>query len=219
MEPFGGTMGFLKGALGARRYRVVGEVPSGARVAWSDALTRHGFQEPASAVCREETIGWVHADNLLHADFTSLEAWLREPYGHFSLRIDKKVVPPALLRAHVELAAEGWCQENNRSPCPRSVRGDLGDQVEDKLLRQSLARPRTFDVLWHLGEGWLLFGSFSERINGIFTREFFQTFGLELYPDNPLEWLEDPALVRGLESSGATVVSHPPVDEERPHVR
>jgi len=218
MEPLGGTKGFLKGALGARRYRVVGEAPSGAKVQWSDALTRHGFHEPASAVRREETLGWVHAENLLLADFTCLESWLREPYGHFSLRIDKKVVPPALLRAHVEQAAEAWCQENGRSPCPRSVKGDLRDQAEDRLLRQSLARPRTFEVLWHLGEGWLLFGSFSERINTLFTREFFQTFGLELHPDNPLDWLEDPALVRGLETSGATVVTRTTAEEERPHV-
>ena len=124
-------MGILRGALSARRYCVVGEAPSGARSAWADTLTSHGYREPASAVRREETVGWVHAENLLVSNFTDMDQWLFEPYAHFSLRIDKKVVPPALLKAHVLMAAQEWCEENGRTPCPRSVRTELREHLED----------------------------------------------------------------------------------------
>jgi len=211
-------MGILKGALSARRYRVVGEPPSGARALWADTLTSHGYREPASAVRREETVGWVHAENLLNSDFTDMDRWLVEPYAHFALRMDKKVVPPALLKAHVTVAAERWCEEEGHSPCPRSVRTELRDQLEDDLLRRTLARPRTSEVVWNLSENWLLFQSFSERVNTIFARLFFQTFGLEVHPDNPLDWLDDPSLVRGLESTGATLHSTVAPAEDRPHV-
>ena len=58
---------------------------------------------------------------------------------------------------------------------------------------------------------------------GEFVRLFFRTFNLELYPDNPLDWLPDQALADALESTGATVGHSldpvtPAPEEERPHV-
>jgi len=216
-------MGILKGAMSAKRYRVVGEAPSGARSIWADALTSHGFQDPIATTGREEVIGWVRSDNLLVSDFRDMDQWLLEPYAHFSFRVDKKALPAQLVRAHVELGAQKWCEEHQRTPCPRSVRTEIRDFVEDDLLRKTLAVPRIYEVSWHLGEGWLLFHGHSERINTMFTRLFFRTFNLELYPDNPLDWLADDELADALESTGATVGQSPDLPtpaamEEHAHV-
>ena len=130
--------------------------------------------------------------------------------------MDKISVPAQLIRAHVDLAAAQWSDENQGNSCPRTVRSDIREQVEKDLARKSLPVPRIYEISWHLGEGWLLFHGHSDRINTLFARSFFRTFNLELIPDNPLDWLADEALASALESSGATVGAAE--SEERPHV-
>jgi hypothetical protein len=60
------------------------------------------------------------------------------------------------------------------------------------------------EVLWHLNEGWLLFGGLSLHANELFRKRFYQDFGRELTPVNPLDWLEDETLRFALERTGAS---------------
>lgn len=198
-------MGILKGALSVRRYRVEGEAPEGFRDTWRDALDAHGFREPLSPVHKEETVGWVQAHNLLDTTFADLDRWLYNHYALFALRMDKKVLPAKLFAAHLQKRQEAWCKANNRERVPPPVKKELRELLEVEMLRQTLPRVTTTEVAWHIGEGWCIVHSGSERVNDTFRKLFFRTFGLVATPFDPIDFVGDLADVASrLAATGAS---------------
>ena len=116
-------MGVLSGAMTARRYRVVGQLPPMWRDRWREQLDAMAFREAAGNVAgasasggsqgKEELEGWVLSQNLLDTDFSDFNRWLFDGrYAVFSLRVDKKSLPANLLKATVEVECRKWCEEN-----------------------------------------------------------------------------------------------------------
>lgn len=184
-------MGILGGALTVRRYRVLGEVPDDFRDRYQDALRKYAFRESAEPVANQERAGWVEVHNLLDVGFDDWNRWLYDRYLVWSLRVDKKVVPAKLLRAHLEKREQAWCVEHGRERCPSSVRKELKEQLEFEMVTQTLPRVQTTEVCWNLAQGWVLFHSLSEKPNEVFRKLFLQTFGLRLLPEVPLDLLGD----------------------------
>ena len=143
-------MGILKGALTARRYSVQGDVPDGFRVSFIDALNAYGFREPASVTSTEEHYGWVLTQNLLDNDFEDLNAWLYGHYAVFQLRVDKKVLPKAYFKAHLDKRIDAWCQENGAKQAPRGVKAELKEQLEFEWLAKALPRVKVTEVCWNV---------------------------------------------------------------------
>ncbi|MCP4803976.1 MAG: recombination-associated protein RdgC [Proteobacteria bacterium] len=197
-------MGILKGAMTARRYTVMGEVPDGFRVTFVDMLNAYGFREPASRTSTEEHYGWVLTQNLLDHDFEDLNAWLFGHYAVFQLRVDKKVLPKPYFNAHLQKRIEAWCEENGVKQAPRNVKTELKEQLEFEWLANALPRVKVTEVCWNVAENWVLFGSLSERENDRFRKLFHQTFGIQLVATNPLDLLGDETLAHGLEQTGGS---------------
>jgi DNA recombination-dependent growth factor C len=190
-------MGILSGALTARRYRVVGDVPDGFREIFAESLRGYSFRDKSSLGSGEELVGWVEVHNLLDAGFEDLNRWLYDRYAIFSLRVDKKVLPSKLFKAHLEKRVEAWCQEHQRSKCPAAVRGELKELLEFEMLQKTLPRVSVHEVCWNITDGWLLFHNLSERANERFIKIFFETFGLHPQPQAPLDLLGDDADLTG----------------------
>ncbi len=197
-------MGVLKGTMSFRRYRVRGELPPGFRDRYVEALQAHAFHPPASSTSKEEVEGWVRIQNLLETDFSNLNDWLYGPIAVFALRIDRRTVPARLFRAHLDRRVRAWCEERGRERCPRAVREELADALEREMLARTLPQVRVFEVAWNTLEGEVLFHSHASGPNDRFRRRFHRTFGLELEPDNPLGWLDDPAWIEALAATGAS---------------
>ncbi len=196
-------MGILSGALTVRRYRVDGDVPDGFRDSYADALRSYAFQDKSSPTPGEELAGWVEIHNLLDTGFEDLNSWLYDRYAIFSLRVDKRVVPAKLFRAHLEKRVAAWCQEQQRQRCPASVRGELKELLEFELLQRTLPRVSVHEVIWNVTDGWLLFHNLSDRANERFIKLFFETFGLQPQPEAPLDLLgSDATLAEALLTTG-----------------
>ncbi len=182
-------MGILSGALTARRYRVDGDVPDGFRDSYAEALRTYAFREKATPTAGEEILGWVEIHNLLDTSFDDLNRWLYDRYAIFSLRVDKRVLPTKLFRAHLEKRVEAWCQQQGRAKCPAAVRGELKELLEFEMLQKTLPRVSVYEVCWNITDGWLLFHNLSDRANERFVKLFFETFGLHPQPEAPLDLL------------------------------
>jgi len=182
-------MGILSGALTARRYRVDGEVPIGFREGFAEGLRSYAFQDKSSPTAGEELVGWVEIHNLLDVGFEDINRWLYDHYAIFSLRVDKRVLPAKLFKAHLEKRVEAWCQEHQRSKCPAAVRGELKELLEFEMLQKTLPRVSVYEVCWNVTDGWLLFHNLSDRANERFVKLFFETFGLHPKPEAPLDLL------------------------------
>ena len=197
-------MGILRGALTARRYTVQGEAPEGFRITYVEALNAYGYRDPGSKTSKEETWGWVRPQNLLYADFDDLNHWLFGHYALFGLRVDKKVLPAALFRAHLDRAVSEWSEQSGQKVAPRGVKAELKERLEFEWLQRAIPRVRVTEVCWNMAEGTVLFANLSDRENDRFRKLFPQTFGLRLQPTNPLDWLGDEDLILALEQTGGS---------------
>ncbi len=188
-------MGITKGSLSVRRLRVVGEVPSGFRDPYTEALRRYAFQPPPVEAGSEEIEGWVEPSNLLDTAFDLPDSWLVGDYGLLSLRIDKKTLPAKLFAATLAKKCEVWCEERGLERCPASIKSQLKDELEDQWYKRALPRVQLIEAVWSLSRGYVLLHSHSERVLERFRKRFYATFGLELVLWSPLDWLGDAELV------------------------
>lgn len=198
-------MGILKGALSARRYRILGELPDGFTDSFIESLNTNQFREPQSPTHKGETMGWCQVHNLLDVDFSDINLWLYNHYALFALRVDKKAVPAKLLRAHLQKRMEAWCKANNRPKVPAAVKEELRETLELEMLQKCLPRVQTWEVAWNMQQGWALFTNDAELPNERFQKHFLKTFGLRAVPWSPLDELSGTeGLPEALCSAGTT---------------
>lgn len=198
-------MGLFKGAMTVRRYRVIGDVPEDFRDRYRDALQSNAFRPPLNAMHEGEIVGWTRTQNLLDTDFADLNRWLFNHYLVASLRIDKKVLPAALFKAHLQKRIEEWCQGNQRERCPAKVKEELKEKLTEEMMLKTLPRVQIYEFCWNVVDGWVIFHNTSEGPNDKFRKLFRGTFGLTLAPFSPLDFLGDlPEVAAGLESAGVS---------------
>lgn len=196
-------MGIFKGTLTLRRYHVEGEVPEDFRTRFEESLQAHAFKEPVSVVHAEEVLGWCQVHNLLDTDFSQRERWLYNHYLVAGLRVDKKVLPSKLFRAHLDKRLQAWCEEHGRARAPSSVRQEMKDALEQEMLAKTLPRVAVTEFCWNIVDGWVVFHSTSEAANDRFRKLFRTTFGLTTTPFSPLDFLADvPDVAERLEVLG-----------------
>ena len=198
-------MGFDKGRLTVRRYRILEPVPDGFRDEYESAMTEQAFRDTAALSRGEEAVGWVCQDNIMDTEFTDRNRWLFDHYVLLAMRVDKKILPSPLFKAMVDKRVETWCRENQRDVAPSRVRTDIRSAIEAELMARTLPRVKVVHACWHLAEGWLLIHNTTDRLNDQFRTLFRNTFGLVPEPFSPVDFLEnDPNLAADLSSVGTT---------------
>ena len=201
-------MGFLKGRLTFRRYRVLDPLPDDFRDRFEQAFTDHAFRREEHHLegrgdGRLGSLRQPPGDRLLEPRQVALHA-LRD--GGDADR--QKVLPTPLVRAMVEKRIEEWCEENGRAKAPASVRTDIRLNIENDMLARTLPTVKVVNFCWNLPEGWVLFENTSDRVNDRFRTLVRNSFGIGLEPFSPLDFLVDsPELVDPLAAAGMTIMS------------
>ena len=155
-------------------------------------------------------MGWTTVNNLLDTDFSVTDNWLYDRYIIAQLRIDKKVLPANLFRAHLEKRMEDWCKAKDQKRCPAQVKAELKDLLTAEMLSKTLPRVKAIEFCWNIVDGWVFLHNNSDSVNERFLKLFFETFGLELQPASPLDFLvETPQTLRKLEIAGVSDLSMP----------
>jgi DNA recombination-dependent growth factor C len=195
-------MPMLTGPMTARRYRVVGEIPDGWRSLFKERIGEFSFRESPVERGGEEVEGWVQIHNLLDTDFQDQNRWLYNNYAIFSLRVDKKSLPTALLKATLQKKFDAWCEAHGTERCPNAVKKQLREELEAEWYRRVLPKVKVIEACWDVVSGVLLLGTTSEAACDRFRKRFFRTFGLRIVPLSPLDWCEVQGDVEALLSSG-----------------
>ena len=130
-------------------------------------------------------MGWCDWRNLLicppDADWVS-----QERFAIFSLRMDTRKVPAALLKAHVDLKLQSLQKEKDLAFIGKEARTSLQDEVKADLLRKVLPTPRISEVAWDLKGGMLWTTASSSKTQSALIELFIKSFGCELQPLAPL---------------------------------
>ena len=175
-------MSLLQGSLSLRRFLVLGPVP--AEQDLLEGLAQDHFR-PFEDGVEEERLGWCDWRNPLICP-PDKDWVVQERFAVFGLRIDTRRVPPALLKAYVDLRVQQLMHEKDLAFVGKEARTSLQDEIKVELLRKVLPTPKIVEVAWDLKGGMLWTTASSSKTQGALTGLFMKSFGCELQPLAPL---------------------------------
>jgi hypothetical protein len=186
-------MGLLKGTWSFTRYRIVGMAPEPFNDFVDKGLKKNAFCNLVGSAS-EKTLGWTSLENVLDTDFTYAKYKCGE-HLIFSLRIDRRPVPPSLLKLKIMEAEKKYLAERGQKRLYHHEREEIKERVQLELQSKSLNVPSFHEICWTPAQGTLLFGSLSLKVIEDFEKHFKESFQLALHPLLP--WESPPAGKRG----------------------
>ncbi len=185
-------MSILSASLGLTRYHVVGEIPD---AIWREApkrLADNAFHDIDESV-EERSFGWCNLDNMLDLDWSDSPPE-KGQFLCFSLRLDTRRIPPAVIKKHVMIALAkelAQAKTEGKNFISKDRRREIKDQVMLRLRARSLPVPAVFDAVWNMQSGRVLFASTNTKARALFEELFETTFGLELEALTPFALAAD----------------------------
>ena len=176
-------MGLIKGTLTLSKYRVIGSLPDNFKNFIDKQIKLFAFRELSIGEI-EKSVGWTSLENILDTNFEYAN-YLLADYLIFSIRIDRKIISPSLLKLKVLEAERKLIAERDKGKIYREERAEIKESVYLSLLRQTPPTPLFYEICWNVSQGWLLFGSLSEKAREDFEDLFKRTFKLTLQPFIP----------------------------------
>jgi hypothetical protein len=176
-------MGLLKGPLTFSRFMIAGELPSNFTDMIHERIRRYAFQDMA-ANTQEKIMGWTGIENVLDTDFSHASyAW--GGYLLFSLRLDRRTVPPSLLKLRALEAEQQHLKETRRKKIDKTARDQIRENIYQDLLRHIPPTPSFYEVCWSVSDGRLLLTCLSEKVMQDFQDLFKSSFDLTPMPFVP----------------------------------
>lgn len=176
-------MGLMSASASLVRYRILEEIPKDLWARIPDLLQEFSFQE-IEQTRDEQGFGWVCFEDMLD------NTWQTAPPSKgefllFSLRLDTRRIPPAVMKKYYQLAQEealAQAKERGQPYLSRTAKQELREQVRLRLLGQILPVPAVFDVVWNTASQVIYFFSGQQKVRSLFEDLFAQTFKLHLEP-------------------------------------
>jgi hypothetical protein len=168
-------MGLLKGTLTFSQYRTSSDLPEKFNEFFDQRIKKHAFQNVFASMMEEKAMGWTGIENILDADFQFARyAWGK--YLLFSLRIDRKVIPPSLLKIRCMEAERNYLASQEKKKIHRLQREEIRERIRRDLLSSASPVPSFFEACWSPTDGRLLLCSLSEKIMDDFAEHFKESF-------------------------------------------
>ncbi|MBW1983790.1 MAG: recombination-associated protein RdgC, partial [Deltaproteobacteria bacterium] len=98
----------------------------------------------------------------------------------FSLRIDKKSIPPKVIKKHTAMEQAKRLAESGREYLSKEEKNMIKDHVLNVLSLRVPSTPNVYDLIWNLEEGWLWFFSSMKNANEELETLFKKSFKLPL---------------------------------------
>ena len=181
-------MSFLKTSTSFTRFRITDPVPADLWPAVPDKLRQYAFKD-IDELPEERSFGWVAFEDMLDT------LWHAQPaekgaYLAFSLRLDTRRVPPAVIKKHVALALrkeEALNREQGKKFVSRERKKEIKELVVSRLMQRFLPIPAEFQVVWNTAESLIYFASTQSKMIDMFQEYFTLSFNLHLEPLAPYE--------------------------------
>jgi recombination associated protein RdgC len=180
-------MGLKKGAFSFSRFRVSSPLSGNFAELFDEKIKSFAFRD-FFPVNEEKSLGWTGLQNILDRSF-SYAAHSLGDYRVFSLRIDRKTIPPALLRLRFLEAEQDMLAGRETKKLFKEEKEALRDGLRQDLLKQAPPVPSLLDVCWSLSKGMIFFSSHAEKVLQDFQDVFRETFGIDIGLYAP--WLDE----------------------------
>ena len=174
-------MSFLKASTSFTRFRIIDDVPADLWPAIPEKLRQFAFLD-IDDIAEERAFGWTNFDDMLDTEW-KLSPPEKADYLTFSLRLDTRRIPPAVLRKHTRIAQreeEARINELGKKFIPRDRKKEIGEQVKLRLMGRFLPIPAEFQVVWNTRTGRVYFASTQTKMIELFLDLFTRCFELRL---------------------------------------
>ena len=171
-------MGLIKGNFSFIQFAVEGQLPPAFPTFISNRIKANSFREARNST-EEKRMGWVSVTDILDADFEQANYALGD-YLIFSLRIDRKLISPKLMKVRLMEEQKRFLAEHNQTRIGKSMNEGIKEKVKLEILTKSDPVPSFYDVLWAVGQNKVYFSCLSDKVADDFVDLFKKTFSLGL---------------------------------------
>jgi len=171
-------MGILSSRLSITRYQVIGKLDGPVHEAVYQNLKK--FVIPRiEADGLEPVTGWTSFENPYAPDFEGY-TFVIGAYMIFSLRIDKKSIPPKLIQKHYVLETAKRMADSGKQFLSANEKKAIKEHVVHRLSRRVPATPNVYDLTWNYEDASLWFFTNLKSANEALETMFLKSFGLRL---------------------------------------
>ena len=174
-------MSFLKNSTSFTRFRINDEVPAALWPEIPERLKRFAFKD-IDDLPEQRAWGWTSFDDMLDVEWRDNAPQKGAEYITFSLRLETRRVPPAVIKKHLGLALkkeEEQIRAQGKTFVSRERKKELKELVMFQLNKRFLPIPAEFQVIWNTARNEVWFASTQGKVLELF-QEFF-THSFELY--------------------------------------
>ena len=171
-------MGLVKGNFSFMQFSVEGQLPQAFTAFINTRIKGSSFREARNST-EEKRMGWVSVTDILDAEFEKANYVLGD-YLIFSLRIDRKLISPKLMKIRLMEEQRRFLAEHGQTRIGKAMNEGLKEKVKLELMTKSDPVPSFYDVLWAVGQNKVYFSSLSDKVADDFVDLFKKTFSLSL---------------------------------------
>lgn len=192
-------MGFISGSASVTRFLISGSLSENYTDEFPERISRYSFRDLDESSDEERSTGWVSIMDMFDSQFIG-KGFFFDPYIALSWRVDVRNVPGRALKQYSRKAEEEIKRMEDAEYLSKRQRQEIREGVLIQLRKRAIPRSHTYDMVWNLNTGMVMFGSLSNRICGEFAEFFFKTFELHLTPVFPYSMAH-----QGLEKEGVNL--------------
>ncbi|MFH1487598.1 MAG: recombination-associated protein RdgC [Pseudomonadota bacterium] len=172
-------MGLIIGSGSFTRFTVEGTVPEEYRSTYPLRISRFAFRSLDELSDQERSAGWVNIMDMFDGRFMAME-YLKEPCIAMSWRVDTRKVPSKALKQYCREAEEAVKEKEGLEFLPKNRRQDIKEGMLAKLIKRAIPQSHTYDMIWNLQTGVVIFGATANKLCDEFAEFFLKCFGLNL---------------------------------------
>jgi hypothetical protein len=216
-HPRNGTaMPIIAGTLTARFWRVLDALPANFKELAERNLPRHAFKPIDVERGELQSSGWVNIRQVLDARLTLDKVMVRDTLL-VGLRQDRLAINQRLFRAQLAQEIGKKLREVKRDRLTQEERVVMEDKVRMDLIRRTMPATSIYEAAWHMPSGLVAFSSTGERLCGVFSDLFTETFQVSIQAQFPYlraqKWAETQGVATELQALlPAPFSPHAPVD-------
>ncbi|MBC2711339.1 MAG: recombination-associated protein RdgC [Desulfosarcina sp.] len=171
-------MGILSSSISITQYRVEGKLQEPILEAIGKGLKKHAVEEIDNE-SSDKAIGWTCFNDPFITDFNR-SPFLIGTHFVFSMRIDKKSIPPKVVQKHTTLEMKKRLEKSGRDFLSNTEKKEIKDHVLHVLNLRIPATPNIYDLLWNYESNTLWFFSNLKDANEELETLFSKSFKLKL---------------------------------------
>jgi hypothetical protein len=171
-------MGLLSRSVSITRYKVQGKLREPVLETTAACLKKYVIRDTDEDVS-DKTAGWTSFDRPYAPDFSG-SSFNIGTYFVFSLRIDKRIIPPKLLKKHCAVEMAKRLARIDRPYLSSHEKDMIRDDVASLLRRRIPATPYVYDILWSYEEAFLWFFTTLKSANEDLETLFLKSFEMPL---------------------------------------